>query len=215
MIKNYNITKYQYNYLKDFLELNENQVKDILYSVFEMAYCCNDTPLKTLDIDTLSKYKLWQAYKASKSKINTKNGLKNKGLKHNDNAKKIKTTKQLKQVNEMLSLFYSLYANYVEQQKALDTRKHKKREILYILKPIDKTYIKNLFYDRVQQNKITYNTYIKKMILLLPTIPKLKKAQMIKHLNNNPYEYMAMINNYIYFDIFKKQNSLYTSEKLY
>jgi hypothetical protein len=215
MIKNYNITKYQYNYLKDFLELNENQIKDILYSVFEMAYCCNDTPLKALDTDTLNKYKLWQTYKASKSKTNTKNGLKNKGLKHNDNAKKIKTTKQLKQINEMLSIFYGLYADYVEQQKALNTRKHKKREILYILKPIDKTYIKNLFYDRVQQNKTTYNTYIKKMILLLPTIPKLKKAQMIKHMNNSPYEYMAMINNYTYFDIFKRQNSLYTSEKLY
>ena len=214
MIKNYNITPYQYKYF-DFLNLDHEQIKNILYAVFEMAYNNNDEPLKNLDTDTKEAYKKWQTYKASKSKINTKNGLKNKGLKHNDNAKKIKTTKQLKHINEMLNIFYSLYTDYVEQQKALNTRKHKKREILYILKPTDKTYIKNLFYDRVRENKTTYNSYIKKMILLLPTIPKLKRSQMTKHLNNNPYEYMTMINNYTYFDIFKKQNSLYTSEKLY
>lgn len=214
MIKNYNITPYQYKYFS-FLNADTTQIKNILYAVFEMAYKGNDEPLKNLNVNEMVIYKQWQSYKASKSKINTKNGLKNKGLKHNDNAKKIKTTKQLKQVNEMLNLFYKLYADYVDQQKALNTRKHEKREILYILKPTDKTYIKNVFLDAIKDNKTITNKYINKMVAMLPTIPKLKKAMLTKHLNNNPYEYMAMINNYTYLDIFKKQNSLYTREKLY
>ena len=215
MIKNYNITKYQYNYLKDFLQLAPKQIKNILYAVYEMAYNGNDNELKNLDTETLEKYKIWAVYRASKSKTNTLNGLKNKGMMHNENSKKKKTTKLLKQVNEMLDLFYKTYSEYVETQKHHNGQKYKKSQIMYILKDTDKIYIKNLFTDRVKENKPTHTNYIKKCIDLLPTIPKLKKSFIDTHLKENPYKYMTTLNNLTYSQIFKKQNSKYTLEKLY
>lgn len=212
---NYFLTIKQLDYLLEYLQATENEKKNILFAYAMARTSKNDfSKIDELTENEKILYTDFATYKQKKSKNASANGGKNNGLIKNQNAKKKITNKVIKKANEMTKTFFDLYSIYKDQQKHISTKKHKLNEVLYILKATDKNYIKQTLMNRELDNKATHFQYIKKMVDILPTITKLKASKLLQ--NQNPYKYMALLNKkYNYLDIFKKQHSFFTSEKLY